>query len=59
MSDFEPGPSAEETVELPQQGARFRDPVRFGYVPVETARKGRDPENPGFRNHYPVINLPT
>ena len=28
-------------------------------MPVARAPLGWDPKNPGFRNHYPVINLPT
>ena len=28
-------------------------------MPVERDPLGWDPKNPGFRNHYPVINLPT
>ena len=46
-------------VGLPDQEKLFRAPARFGNVPVETPPKGWDPKNPGFRNHYPVINLPT
>ena len=46
-------------VDLPDQEKLFRAPARFGNVPVETPPKGWDPKNPGFRNHYPVINLPT
>ena len=50
---------SEAQVELPDQEQLFRAPARFGNVPVETPPKGWDPKNPGFRNHYPVINLPT
>ena len=28
-------------------------------MPVERDPLGWDPKNPGFRNHYPIINLPT
>ena len=45
--------------ELPRQQEFYRAPVRFGHVPVEREPLGWDPKNPGFRNHYPVINLPT
>ena len=44
---------------LPQQEAFFRPPARFGNVPVARTPLGWDPRNPGFRNHYPVVNLPT
>ena len=46
-------------ITLPDQEKLFRAPARFGNVPVERPPKGWDPKNPGFRNHYPVINLPT
>ena len=49
----------QDSVPLPDQDKLFRAPARFGNVPVETPPKGWDPKNPGFRNHYPVINLPT
>lgn len=45
--------------ELPEQTAFFRAPARFGNVPVERDPLGWEPKNPGFRNHYPIINLPT
>ena len=48
-----------DQVALPDQEKLFRAPARFGNIPVETPPKGWDPKNPGFRNHYPVINLPT
>lgn len=48
-----------DPIGLPEQEQRFRAPVRFGNIPVESAPKGWDPKNPGFRNLYPVINLPT
>ncbi len=51
--------ASEPQVELPDQEQLFRAPARFGNVPVETPPKGWDPKHPGFRNHYPVINLPT
>lgn len=44
---------------LPQQEQRFRAPARFGNVPVAATPLGWDPRNPGFRNHYPIVNLPT
>lgn len=45
--------------ELPQQEKFYRPPARFGNVPVARTPLGWDPRNPGFRNHYPVVNLPT
>ncbi len=51
--------ASEPQVELPDQEQLFRAPARFGNVPVETPPKGWDPKHPGFRNHNPVINLPT
>ena len=44
---------------LPEQEAHFRAPARFGNVPVAATPLGWDARNPGFRNHYPVVNLPT
>ena len=44
---------------LPQQEEYYRPPARFGNVPVARTPLGWDPRNPGFRNHYPVVNLPT
>ena len=44
---------------LPEQERRFRAPARFGNVPVAATPLGWDPRNPGFRNHYPIVNLPT
>ena len=44
---------------LPEQEAHFRAPARFGNVPVATTPLGWDARNPSFRNHYPVVNLPT
>ena len=44
---------------LPQQEKYYRPPARFGSVPVARTPLGWDPRNPGFRNHYPVVNLPT
>ena len=44
---------------LPEQEAHFRAPARFGNVPVATTPLGWDARRPGFRNHYPVVNLPT
>ena len=48
-----------EAPELPDQTAFFHAPARFGNVPVDRDPLGWDPRKPGFRNHYPVINLPT
>lgn len=47
------------TEPLPQQEEYYRPPARFGTVPVARTPLGWDPRNPGFRNHYPVVNLPT
>lgn len=44
---------------LPQQEQRYRAPARFGHTPVERMPLGWDARNPGFRNHYPLVNLPT
>ena len=44
---------------LPEQEQRFRAPARFGNVPVAATPLGWDARNPGFRNHYPIVNLPT
>ena len=44
---------------LPQQEKYYRPPARFGNVPVARTPLGWDPRNPGFHNHYPVVNLPT
>ena len=44
---------------LPEQEAHFRAPARFGNVPVAATPLGWDARRPGFRNHYPVVNLPT
>lgn len=48
-----------DQVELPQQEEFYRPPARFGHVPVPRTPLGWDPRRPGFRNHYPVVNLPT
>ena len=48
-----------EYADLPQQEEHYRPPARFGNVPVARTPLGWDPRNPGFRNHYPVVNLPT
>ena len=45
--------------DLPQQEEHYRPPARFGNVPVARTPLGWDRRNPGFRNHYPVVNLPT
>ena len=42
---------------LPQQELFYRAPARFGNVPVEAEPKGWD-RRLGFRNHYPLVNLP-
>ena len=52
-------PDAPPAEALPQQEPRFRAPARFGHVPVAATPLGWDPRNPGFRNHYPIVNLPT
>ena len=44
---------------LPQQEKYYRPPARFGSVPVARTPLGWDSHNTGFRNHYPVVNLPT
>ena len=44
---------------LPQQEEYYRPPARFGNVPVARTPLGWDRRHPGFRNHYPVVNLPT
>ena len=44
---------------LPEQEQRFRAPARFGNVPVAATPLGWDARNPGFRNHYPDVRLPT
>ena len=44
---------------LPQQEAIFRPAVRFGNVPIPYAPLGWNPRNPGFRDLYPIVNLPT
>ena len=58
MPDFDPAPSADDTIELPQQEKLYRAPARFGHTPVVTEPKGWDPKQPGFRNHYPNVRLP-
>ena len=59
MPDDIPEPADAPIEALPEQEARFRAPARFGNVPVATEPLGWDNRNRGFRNHYPVINLPT
>ncbi len=44
---------------LPQQEQRFRAPARFGHAPTSITPLGWDPRNPHFRNHYPLVSLPT
>ena len=44
---------------LPEQERIYRAPARFGHVPVAREPLGWDPNNPGFRNHYPNVRLPT
>ena len=44
---------------LPEQERLFRAPARFGNVPVAATPLGWDSHNPGFRNHYPDVRLPT
>ena len=55
----EPPDPAVEQVELPQQDEFYRPPARFGHVPVPRTPLGWDSRRPGFRNHYPIVNLPT
>ena len=55
-----PEPPAGEWHEpLPQQEQRFRAPARFGHAPTSITPLGWDPRNPHFRNHYPLVSLPT
>ena len=54
-----PDPDAPPVEALPQQEPQFRAPARFGHVPVAATPLGWDPRNPGFRNHYPIVSLPT
>ena len=57
-----PNPDAQDAdihEPLPQQEQRYRAPARFGHTPVERMPLGWDAHNPGFRNHYPVVSLPT
>ena len=44
---------------LPEQEAIFRPAVRFGNIPIPHAPLGWNPRNPGFRDLYPIVNLPT
>jgi DNA modification methylase len=44
---------------LPQQEQFYRAPARFGHAPTVSTPLGWDARNPGFRNHYPFVNLPT
>ena len=55
----QPAEPAADQVELPQQEEFYRPPARFGHVPVPRTPLGWEPKNRGFRNHYPVVNLPT
>ena len=61
MTTDEQAPQTNEPIAepLPQQEARFRPPARFGNVPVSRIPLGWEARNPGFRNHYPIVNLPT
>ncbi len=58
----QPDPPADASVDqisLPQQEEFYRPPARFGHVPVPRTPLGWDRRRPGFRNDYPVVNLPT
>ena len=44
---------------LPKQEAVFLPARRFGDVPVPHAPLGWNPRSPGFRDIYPIVNLPT
>ena len=52
-------PDEATDVTLPEQEQVYRAPARFGHVPVAREPLGWDPRNPGFRNHYPNVHLPT
>lgn len=52
-------PAGELHEPLPQQEQRFRAPARFGHAPTSITPMGWDPRNPHFRNHYPLVSLPT
>lgn len=55
-----PPPDAREThAPLPQQERHFRAPARFGHAPTAITPLGWDPRHPHFRNHYPLVSLPT
>ena len=54
-----PDPDAPPVEALPQQEPQFRAPARFGHVPVADTPLGWNPRNPGFRDLYPIVNLPT
>ena len=44
---------------LPEQERHYRPPARFGHAPVAREPIGWDARQPGFRNHYPDVRLPT
>ena len=52
-------PNEAPNATLPEQEQVYRAPARFGHVPVAREPLGWDPRNPGFRNHYPNVRLPT
>ncbi len=53
-------PADHETkASLPEQERVYRAPARFGHVPISATPLGWDSRNPGFRNHYPHVRLPT
>ena len=52
-------PDADIHEPLPQQEQRFRAPARFGHAPTTITPLGWDARNPHFRNHYPLVSLPT
>lgn len=54
----EPTGAEEQALELPEQEAFWRPPVRFGSVPVEKEPLGWD-RRQGFRRLFPFVALPT
>lgn len=56
---IESSANQDEEVALPKQDRVYRAPARFGHTPVAATPLGWDSRNPGFRNHYPLVRLPT
>ncbi len=54
-----PEAEAEAPPALPEQERFYAAPARFGHTPVAKTPLGWEPRNPGFRNHYPHVRLPT